>query len=170
MNITRRTLLGVGGFVLSGRRGLALAGAGPAVIVMRGNEDGSKVWFSPAGLHVMPGQTIRWTNHDQGNSHTSTAFHPANDGQALRIPAAAAPWNSDYLLPGESFETVLRVDGVYDYFCVPHQHAGMVARIVVGHPATPALGDVLDGNPLALFPAVSLILAQGRVEAVNDAT
>jgi len=169
MNIARRTLLGVGGLVLFGRRGPALAGAGPAVIAMRGNSDGSKVWFPPAGLHVVPGQTIRWTNHDPGNSHTSTAFHPENDEQPLRIPAAATPWNSDYLLPGESFETVLRVEGVYDYFCIPHEHAGMVARIVVGHPAAQVFGDVLDGNPLAVFPAVSLILAQGRVEAAADA-
>ena len=27
------------------------------------------------------------------------------------------------------------VEGVYDYYCVPHEHAGMVGRIVVGTPA-----------------------------------
>ena len=37
-------------------------------------------------------------------------------------------------MPGESFEVELTEPGVYDYFCIPHEHAGMVGRIVVGGP------------------------------------
>ena len=47
------------------------------------------VWFDPVGLLIQPGQTVRWTNKDAGNSHTATAYHPANDGHPLRIPAGA---------------------------------------------------------------------------------
>ena len=39
-------------------------------------------------------------------------------------------------MPGEAFEVMLTEPGVYDYYCVPHEHAGMVGRIVVG--AAPA--------------------------------
>ena len=49
---------------------------------MQGNADGSKVWFDPIGVLVQPGQTIRWTNRDPGNAHTTTAYHPKNFGHA----------------------------------------------------------------------------------------
>ena len=100
-------------------------------IALSGTANGSEVWFRPRGLLIEPGQAVRWVNRDAGNVHTSTAYHPAN-GKPLRIPAGAKPWNSDYLMPGKSFVMVFEVPGVYDYFCIPHEHAGMVARIVVG--------------------------------------
>ena len=139
--IGRRTVLRAGGWAA----GLALLGLPPPAraervaeevveIRMRGNADGSAVWFDPVGVLVEPGQTIRWINVDPGNSHTSTAYHPANAGHPLRIPEEAAPWDSDYLLPDQSYELRLTVAGVYDYFCLPHEEAGMVGRIVVGHP------------------------------------
>ena len=37
-------------------------------------------------------------------------------------------------MPGESFAVELTEPGVYDYYCIPHEHAGMVGRIVVGGP------------------------------------
>ena len=37
------------------------------------------------------------------------------------------------------FEVTLTVEGVYDYFCLPHHAMGMVGRIIVGDPnASPA--------------------------------
>jgi hypothetical protein len=50
------------------------------------------------------------------------------------MPEDAKPWESDYLLPNESFSATLSEPGVYDYYCHPHEHAGMVGRIVVGPP------------------------------------
>jgi len=144
-----------------------LRGAEPAVeIVMQGSGGGAHVWFDPVGVLVRPGQTVRWTNREAGNVHTTTAYHPANSGRPLRIPAAADPWDSDYLMPGESFEVVLGEAGVYDYYCVPHEHAGMVGRIVVGEPA-PGWGDPSEGDlpevALEAFPSVDAILRQGAV-------
>ena len=159
-----------------------LAGFIPAVaaqeiaeVRMCGTADGAEVWFDPIGLLVRPGQTIRWTNRDPGNSHTATAYHPQNDNHALRIPATAAPWNSDYLLPGESFTVVLTVEGVYDYYCIPHEHAGMVGRIVVGrrdgspmHPLAEAGADQKASQPVPelierALPTVAEILRSGAV-------
>src|SRR3546814_10278170 len=81
--------------------------------------------------------TVRWIN--VANVHTATAYHPNNANHALRIPEGAAPWDSDYLVnPGDTFAVTLTVEGVYDYYCTPHEPAGMVGRIIVGRPAGPA--------------------------------
>jgi hypothetical protein len=101
-----------------------------------------------------------------------TTYHPTLFQRPRRIPLGAAPWNSDYLLPGESFEVTVREEGVYDYYCVPHEHAGMVGRIVVGHAREEippdAQSDDLEAPPeiaLANFPSVDRIVNDGRVTA-----
>lgn len=171
MIVPRRQLLGMGGglfVVLTLPPALVLA-EDIAEIVMQGRPDGSLVWFDPIGIHVKPGQTVRWTNHDKANSHTTTAYHPDNDGRPLRIPKGAAPWTSDYLLPGESFSVRLTIPGVYDYCCIPHEHAGMVGRIIVGEPPADQLerdARVNDGMPevaLKAFPSVDEIMTKGVV-------
>lgn len=164
----RHFLLG-GGSVVAGLSllpGLALGGE-VVEIAMSGRPDGSKVWFDPAGVLIRPGQTVRWTNRDKGNSHTATAYAPENNDHPRRIPDGAAPFNSGYLLPGETFEVTLDVPGVYDYFCIPHELAGMVGRIIV---AEPGQGDVTaypdDDLPKVVldgFPPIGDILKQGIV-------
>jgi plastocyanin len=140
-------------------------------IRMQGRPDGSEVWFDPIGLHIEPGRSIRWTNGDPGNSHTTTAYHPSILGRPLRMPEKATPWNSDYLLPDESFTVTLSEPGVYDYYCQPHEHAGMVGRIVVGKPPSDSWTDAPDGKagkdlPKAArdaFPSVAKIIEKGKV-------
>jgi plastocyanin len=144
-------------------------------IRMQGRPDGSQVWFDPIGVRVEPGQTIRWINLDPANSHTATAYHPANSGRPRRIPGGAAPWDSDYLLPNEAFAVTLTEQGVYDYCCVPHEHAGMVGRIVVGRP--PSKGwTTVDGGEAGLpevalraFPPVDAIMRGGSVRRARSA-
>jgi plastocyanin len=130
MILNRRTLLVAGGFNFAG---LAYSFAAPMThdVAMVGTADGSKVWFEPAVLEIRSGDTVRWTNKDAGNSHTSTAYHPDNDGHPLRIPESAVAWDSYYLLPDESFSVIFQVPGTYEYYCTPHEHAGMTGRIVV---------------------------------------
>ena len=169
MILSRRDALRIGGLLLAGlpfRRALAHE-PGVVDIVMRGNTDGSKVWFDPVGVLVRPGQTVRWTNKDPGNSHTATAYHPNYDGRPLRIPAAAEPWDSGYLLPDQSFSVVLSEPGIYDYFCLPHEHAGMVGRLVVAAEGA-AIGAAPAAEPIAgvddaAFPSVEGIVRRGRV-------
>lgn len=167
-----------------GRRAFLLAGGGAIAtlglartsraapvqtIELKGTSRGEHVWFAPAGLAVAPGTTVRFVNRDPGNSHTATVYHPDIYDRQRRIPADAKPWDSDFLLPGESFEVVLTVPGVYDYYCVPHEKAGMVGRIVTGQPGDrgwkgPA-GDSGDLDPVARdgFPSVEDILARRRI-------
>ncbi|QQO45333.1 MULTISPECIES: plastocyanin/azurin family copper-binding protein [unclassified Paracoccus (in: a-proteobacteria)] len=167
----RKLIIGGAAMLLAAqvRPRLAIA-AGPLPVEMKGTPRGEQVWFVPVGLAVTPGATIRFVNRDAGNSHTATAYHPDILDRPRRIPDAARPWDSDLLLPGEEFEVTLTAPGVYDLYCQPHEHAGMVARIVVGRPDRdprwqgPALdaGD-LPKAALAGFPPVGVILERGAV-------
>jgi plastocyanin len=136
-------------------------------IAMQGRPDGSKVWFDPVGVLIRPGQTVRWTNDDKGNSHTATAYAAENYDQPRRIPAGAVPFDSDYLLPGDTFEVTLDVPGVYDYYCIPHEMSGMVGRIIVAQQGQTGFDNYPDGDlfeeALGGFPSIAEILAQGSV-------
>jgi plastocyanin len=171
--ISRRHILQAGGALLAGLAWSRHPHAAEAVeIRMQGNTDGSHVWFDPIGIRIEPGQTIRWINLDPGNSHTATAYHPKNSERPLRIPEGAQSWNSDYLLPNESFAVTLTVEGVYDFYCVPHEHAGMVGRIIVGQPGRSltsssstqaAGGETIPEIALRAFPSVEEIMRRGVV-------
>lgn len=175
MILTRRRVMEVGGGILAALviRPAFVWADDTVEIAMQGKADGSHVWYDPVGIHIKPGQTIRWTNRDPGNSHTVTTYHPEIFERPRRIPAKAKPWDSDYLLPNESYSVTLTVEGVYDYYCVPHEHAGMVGRIVVGTPpfSETTGADDPDMTPLpdvALngFPSVEDIVAKGIIHRV----
>ena len=172
-------MLGAGGVWLVGLASPALAGApgGAVEIRMRSDELGAHVAFEPVGLLIQPGQTVRWINAGN-NVHTTTAYHPDNNDHPLRIPETARPWDSGYLIhPGDRFEVTLTVEGVYDYFCAPHEIAGMVGRIIVGRPAGPGAlpFDYFRGDPAKqhwrsvpplaqrTLPAIDRIMAGGVV-------
>ena len=116
-------------------------------IRMRSDEIGSEVWFDPIGVFVEPGQTVRWIVAE--GVHTTTAYHPENNNHSLRIPRDAALWDSGFLSPGDHFEVTFTVEGVYDYFCMPHELAGMVGRLIVGKPVGPGSlpFDYYQGKP-----------------------
>lgn len=165
MTLTRREVLLTGGGLAVLCAAPALA-AGETVIEMQGSARGEQVWFAPLGLAVAVGTTVRFINRDPGNSHTATSYHPSILDRPRRIPQAAQPWDSDFLLPDDRFAIVLTVPGVYDFYCQPHEMAGMVGRLVVGRPGDPGweepdypAGD-LPEVALAAFPAVADILRQ----------
>ena len=177
---TRRQVLSIGTGLLAGAAvpcSWSSAAAEPVEIRMISDAVGSKVYFDPIGILVEPGQRFRW--RCVANVHTTTAYHPKNMNHSLRIPETAQPWDSKYLLPGQSFEITLAVEGVYDYFCTPHEIAGMVGRIIVGKPLGPGTlpFDYFKDEPgkrfwrpvprLAemAFPSTADILAKGVVHA-----
>jgi plastocyanin len=155
--------------------GAVLVATGDVVIHMVSDPDGSQVGFDPIGLLIQPGQTVRWVC--DANVHTTTAYHPANDRHALRIPQAAQPWDSSFMMPGQTFAVRLTEPGVYDYFCAPHEMAGMVGRIIVDHPDGPGTLPFdyflelprppnWQDVPLAAraaFPKIDLIMQKHRI-------
>lgn len=113
---------------------LAAVSKEPVIIEMKGTARGERVWYTPLGIHVPIGETLRFVNRDAGNVHTVTAFHPEYMNLPRRIPDSAEVFNSDYLQPDAHWDLTLTTPGIYDYFCIPHLRAGMVGRIVVGSP------------------------------------
>jgi plastocyanin len=132
---TRRLLVAcLTGVVVSAAAATAIAATVEVRLLQ--TRDGN-AYFDPAGIHIAPGDTVRWVQIS--GFHSITAYHPRNDNHELRIPESAEPWDSDILQaqfpkPGATFEHVFTVQGVYDYFCKPHEMAGMVGRVVVGEP------------------------------------
>jgi plastocyanin len=185
---TRREFLLAGGSLLAG---LALPpwlgrssgfvggpGHGPLAdrlveIRMKSDTRGARVWFDPIGVRVAPGTIIRWVL-DTG-AHSTVAYHPSNANHALRIPATAAPWDSGILVQaGQTFEQRLDVPGVYDYYCMPHELAGMVGRVLVVpggdqdldlREPTPASDGfrIVPAAALAAFPTIEQIRREGVV-------
>ena len=176
---TRRRFLTAGGLALASLAVPRRTRAGGVVeIMMRSTARGEEAWFEPIGVRIEPGQTVRWIMASPGNPHTTTAYHPKNANHSLRIPETATPWDSGFLVnPRDTFEVTLTVEGVYDYFCLPHEAAGMVGRIVVGRPGGPGTlpFDYFVGRegaqawlPVpeaarAAFPAVATVVARGVV-------
>ena len=143
------------------------------------SKDGAEVYFDPVGLHIEPGDTVRWIQVN--GYHSVTAYHPANGDHELRIPERAKPWDSGMLLAeypakGSTFEHRFTVPGVYDYLCIPHEAAGMVGRIVVGGPdagpGTRPFGYAPERHWKAVpklaqqaMPSVALIMEKSVVSA-----
>lgn len=141
----RRVLAGGGGLAVAAVLVSRASAAGRVEIHMKSDVSGGVVGFDPVGVLLQPGQIVRWIC--DANVHTATAYSPKNDDHSLRIPQQAQPWDSGFLLPGQHFDVTLTVEGVYDYYCMPHEMAGMVGRLIVGHPAGPGT------RPLDYFKA-----------------
>jgi plastocyanin len=137
--LSRRTVLAAGAGFLTGIAEIvpirAASPLAPVEIYMKSDKLGTVVGFDPIGVLVQSGARVRWIC--DANVHTTTAYSPVNDKHSLRIPKKARPWNSGFLLPGQRFEVTLTIEGVYDYFCAPHEAAGMVGRLIVGEPTGP---------------------------------
>jgi plastocyanin len=149
-------------------------------IRMTMSKDGTQPYFDPVGIHIQPGDTVRWVQ--LSNYHSVSAYHPDNGNHELRIPEQAKPWNSNVLLSeypakGSTYEYRFTVEGVYDYFCQPHEAAGMIGRIVVGAPGTGpgtqpfGYAPERDWKPVpeaarAQFPPIEEIVSKGSVRAL----
>ena len=88
--------------------------------------------FEPHVARVTPGGTVTFVN--ESGAHTATAYHPDYD-LPLRMPEGAAPWDTGLLTEaGAEVDHTFETEGVYQYYCVPHEDMGMIAAIIVGEP------------------------------------
>lgn len=111
----------------------AQSGDGGTVMAVADREVGEddEFYFEPQMATVEPGATVQW--EVESGRHTVTAFHP-NNQVPNRIPENADPFDSDTLAEDDTFDVQFDEEGVYDYFCQPHEHEGMVGTVVVGDP------------------------------------
>ena len=92
--------------------------------------------FTPTVVRIQPGQSVTWTNRDEGVPHTVT-------GAAFR-------WGStDELGYGQSVTLQFRNSGVYPYACLVHP--GMVGAVVVGDGTSAKTSDQ-DVVPVVITP------------------
>ena len=114
--------------------------------------------FDPVGVAVAPGTTIRFVNVEFQHSSRAYAALPGYD-IPQRIPDGAEAWVTPV---GTDAEIVLTVEGVYDYYDLSYELAGMVGRIVVGDPAAFPARDPAELSHAAQdnLPPVDVILAQ----------
>jgi pseudoazurin len=136
--------------------GAAFAQEGEVVTIEMITE-GGQFYYDPIGVQVEPGTTIRFVN--ASGSHNAVSYSEDN-GKPQRIPSGAEGWSSPI---GQDFEVTLTAEGVYDYYCQPHEALGMVGRIVVGDPAAyPARdpGELQFDAAANGLPSVDAILAQ----------
>jgi plastocyanin len=123
--------------------------------------EGQEYIFNPIGLHVEPGDTVRWVN--AAGSHSATAYAEDNGGASeRRIPEGAEPWNSGvFTETGAEFEYTFEEEGTYDYFCIPHKSLGMVGRVICGEPGGPAEESEnpdAGGIPSGEFPSSDAVV------------
>ncbi|QLG64261.1 plastocyanin/azurin family copper-binding protein [Halorarum salinum] len=118
-------------------------------------------YFEPALVWIETGGTVVWENHD-GN-HTTTAYH-ADAGKPGRVPEGVEGWDSGLMENDQRFERTFETEGVYDYFCLPHEGLGMVGCVVVGNPDP-------EGQPGLAAPQSDLPeRAREVLELLNRAT
>lgn len=88
--------------------------------------------FEPHVVRVNVGGTVTFVN--ESGSHSTTAYHPDN-GQPQLVPDGSAAWDSGILTDaGATFEHTFETEGIYHYYCIPHETVGMIGSIIVGEP------------------------------------
>lgn len=121
-----------------------------AEVAVNTTDDG-EAHFNPHVTRVENGGTLTWVL--ESGAHTATAYHPENDEPQL-VPDGADSWASGMLSEeGEQFEHTFETEGVYHYYCVPHEGGGMIGSVIVGEPDPhdqPALEEPPEDKPAAV--------------------
>ncbi|MFC7095878.1 halocyanin domain-containing protein [Halobaculum marinum] len=89
--------------------------------------------FGPASVRVDPGTTVTWEWNGQGGSHNVVA----NDGSFESELVAEA---------GHTFSHTFESEGVYEYYCQPHEALGMKGAVVVGDISGSGAGGGASGD------------------------
>jgi plastocyanin len=100
----------------------------------------SNVEFLPAEVTVDPGTTVVWKN-TSSSQHTVTAYGAAIPGNADYFAsggfssqvAAEDAWvdGEGGIVQSDTYEHTFEVPGTYEYYCIPHETAGMRGTVVV---------------------------------------
>jgi plastocyanin len=91
--------------------------------------------YVPPDIKIAVGQTVEWRN-TSSMAHTVTCDPSlARNPRNVQLPEGAEPFNSGTMAPGAVFSYTFKTPGLYKYFCIPHEYAGMVGTVdVIGEP------------------------------------
>lgn len=101
---------------------------------------GEDARFNPVVMQVQPGDVIMFEVLE--GLHTVTSYHPENR-RPLRIPTSARSFDSGMLNEGDRWFLKIEEEGVYDYFCIPHERLGHAGRIISGSNVSARYDDSL---------------------------
>jgi plastocyanin len=135
----RRVLATLGSAVLAGTAGCSAVGTFGGG-TLDGDVGMTAVAFEPSTLTVAPGEEVVWYNNS-ARAHSITAYDDGvPDGASYFATggfdsenAAREAWDglNGAIETGDTYAHTFEVPGTYTYFCIPHERAGMVGRIVV---------------------------------------
>jgi|AntRauTorcE11897_2_1112592.scaffolds.fasta_scaffold02628_7 plastocyanin len=133
------------------------------VVKVLGTHDDAR--FEPAVIQVQPGDVIRFEVVE--GLHTVTAYHPDNR-RPLRLPKTTSSFDSGILNAGDRWSLFIEEEGVFDYFCLPHEKLGHAGRIISGTEyINPNYDDTLLPKAVVetLHKAQKLFLNQKHIES-----
>ena len=93
--------------------------------------------FSPDTLTIQAGDTVRWTNLQNGNVHNvfeQSQTNWDNPGSLVQLPGG---FTSGAQGAVDTFEFVFNDGGTFYYSCSPHKATGMKGQITVTPAPTP---------------------------------
>jgi len=119
------------------------------VTVSVGESDGNNgIGYSPPAVRVDEGATVRFEWTSEGGSHT------------VRHVEGVFDFGSPTEQPGTTFSVQFETEGVYKYYCTPHQSLGMKGVVAVGNsdrvvtdPGSVTTSRSLDGPETATLTA-----------------
>lgn len=134
----RRILATLGSAVVAGTAGCTAVGTWGSDV--DGDVGMTAVAFEPATITVAPDEEVVWYNNS-ARSHSITAYEDGIPEGADYFAtggydserAAREAWDglNGAIQTGETFAHTFELPGTYSYFCIPHERAGMVGRVVV---------------------------------------
>jgi plastocyanin len=132
----RRVLATLGSALAAGGAGCAAAGTGG----VDGDVGMTAVAFKPATITVSAGEELVWYNNS-ARAHSITAYEDGIPAEADYFAtggydseaAAREAWDgmNGAITNGQRYAHTFEVPGTYNYFCIPHERAGMVGKVVV---------------------------------------
>lgn len=162
------------------RRAFLTAGAGAGLVAGAATADAQNqttidmndnLRFDPDSVTVAPGTTVVWENVGT-IGHTVTAYGDRipdgatyfDSGGFDTEEAARSGYPTGTLNGGDTFEHTFETEGTFDYFCIPHEAAGMLGTVEVssgggGDAAGPSLPDSALTLGVATVMALLSVLA-----------
>lgn len=114
-------MLGLGAAALAARpSGLFAQGRIHSVVSHNRTPGGEQMAFAPAVLQIAPGDSLRFTHADRG--HNVQTYDEM-------LPPGASGFSGAI---NEEIEVTFEAEGIYGFYCRPHQAMGMIGFVLVG--------------------------------------
>jgi plastocyanin len=102
--------------------------------------------FNPRNVTIPAGETIKWSWED--------GIHTTTNGTGSGDPQSGTLWNEPITASNQTFSYTFTEQGVFPYYCIPHEFFDMKGTITVEAPV--GIGDDAETNSGTLPRAIDL--------------